>query len=484
MGGARLTRREALAAAGAGAVALTFPEPLLSAVLPVSPPGGGLKPELLTVTQRGFAAWWMSPAPTDTIVRVWRADGSGGTRELRLARNQTVHAAEVEGLRPGTAYRYELRSGNKAVPRSAENPEEFRTLPQLQGRRLATIAVLNDLHVGEHCSGTATNVGGNSVPPCFTGDDYAWRMSRAALAEVRRLRPDLVILNGDLTDRGRPDEVSRALELLRGTGRPALVTRGNHDRRFHDADAECGGDGDCLRSQAFAERPPGDHALTSVARVGRRVAVVGLDSCDPESGDGRLDLGGQLAWLDTTLTQLRREGRKVIVCFHHHVANQANATHPPPLVFGVRADRGGLDALRVIGAHDVPLTLHGHTHRNFLARDPLAPRTWFLENGATKEYPAGYALLHVHEDGIVRTFHRPVDPFTRDWTRTSAGQIWGMQPDYTRGTLASRSFVLRFDGRRGDASPAPSLFGPLGLPGSRKNLLQDALKGAGAALRL
>jgi hypothetical protein len=134
----------------------------------------------------------------------------------------------------------------------------------------------------------------------------------------------------------------------------------------------------------------------------------------------------------------------------------------------------------VIGRHDVPLVLHGHTHRNYLARDPLAPRSWFLENGATKEYPAGYALLHVHEDGIVRSFHRPVDPFVREWTQTSAGQVFGRQPDYTRGPLASRSFVLRFGELldRGEGAAAPSLIGPLGVPGGRRELLGAALRRA------
>ena len=124
-------------------------------------------------------------------------------------------------------------------------------------------------------------------------------------------------------------------------------------------------------------------------------------------------------------------------------------------------DRGGAEALEVIGRHQVPLTLHGHTHRNYLVTDPRAPRTWFLENGAIKEYPAGYAILDVHEDGIARSFHRPISAFTREWVRTSAGQIWGLQPQYTRGTLRSRSFVLRFDGRRGDGAPLPSIYGPL-----------------------
>jgi 3',5'-cyclic AMP phosphodiesterase CpdA len=334
----------------------------------------------------------------------------------------------------------------------------------LEGERLATIAVLNDMHVGELCSGTIRNVEGESVPPCFSAPGYAHRMTQASLDEVAALGPDLVVANGDLTDRGRPDEVRRALDLLASTGRPVLVTRGNHDRRFHEGG--CGEDGDCLRRDAFPERAVGDHALTSVSRVGTRVAVVGLDSCDPETGEGRLDLGGQLAWLDTTLRDLRAEGRIALVCFHHHVATASNSTHPPPLFFGVRPAQGGLDALRTIGSHAVPLVLHGHTHRNYLTRDPLAPATWFLENGAAKEYPAGYALLEVHEDGIVRTFHRPVTDFTREWTRTSAGQVWGRQPDYTRGTVASRSFVLRFDGGGGGpGGPAPSLIGPFGAVG-------------------
>jgi 3',5'-cyclic-AMP phosphodiesterase len=455
---ARLTRRRALGVAGAGALGLALP--LRSAAQSLE---GGLQPELVTVTQRGFAAWWCTDAPADTTVRLARADGGGGVRDLRLGRRRVVHAAQVDGLRPDTEYRYELRSGGQTMPTSSANPGHFRTLPLLEGRRLATIGVLNDMHVGEQCSGTIRTIGGDSVPPCFSAPDYAYRMTRAAAREIADLRPSLVVANGDLTDRGRPGEIGRALGLLRSTGRPLLVTRGNHDRRFHDGG--CGEDGDCLRREAFPERAPGDHALTSVSRVGARVAVVGLDSCDPESGEGRLDLGGQLAWLDATLGQLRAEGRIVLVCFHHHVATAANSTHPPPLFFGVSPARGALDALRVIGSHGVPLVLHGHTHRNYLARDPLAPETWFLENGAAKEYPAGYALLRVHEDGIVRTFHRPVTNFTRVWTRTSAGQVWGRQADYTRGTQASRSFVLRFGGAGGGSgAPAPSLFGPLGLP--------------------
>lgn len=483
MDGRGLTRRETFAGAAAGAFALAVPARAADPLPLDGLAGGGFRAELVSVGQRGFSAWWPSDAPADTVVRIARADGRGKVRVLRLARRQTVHAARIDDLRPDTAYRYELRSGRRRVRASNANPGYFRTLPRQEGKRLATIAVLNDMHVGEQCSGTIQTIGGQSYPPCFTGDDYAYRMTAAAVREIRALKPDLLVANGDLTDRGRPDEMRRALELLRSARVPLVVTRGNHDRRFPEAGAACGADGDCMRAQAFPGRAAGDHALTSAARVGKRVGVVGLDSCDPDSGEGRLDLGGQLAFLDSTLAAFRREGRVPLAFWHHHTALPANATHPPPVVFGVNPLRGGLDAVRIVGRHRVPLVMHGHTHRNYLARDPLAPRTWFLENGATKEYPAGYALLHVYEDAIVRTFERPVDAFVREWVRTSARQIYGRQPAYTRGPLATRSFVLRTDGRRGPGGPAPSLLGPLGVPRLPSGgLLRDTVRGLGRGL--
>ena len=446
-----LTRRQLLVSAGAGAAALAA-DPLGGLARAVTGTvQGGFEPELVTVSADGFAAWWPTDAPADTTLRLARADGTGA-REYRLAKRQTVHAARIDGLEPGTAYRYELRSGGRAMPVSEANPGRFTTLSPPEGRLLATIAVLNDLHVGEQCSGTITSETGESVPPCFTAEDYGYRMSRAALTDLRRRHDvDLVLANGDLTDRGRPEEVTRALELLEG----ARITRGNHDRRLPEAEG-CGDRGDCLGTRA---------ELVWVERLGEGAALVGLDSCDPDTGEGRLDFGDQLAFLDRTLGELRDEGRHALVAFHHHITHHANSTHPPPLFFGVRADRGGQACLDVLARHDhVRLVLHGHTHRNYVSYDPACgARLPFLENGAVKEYPGGYAIVRVHEDGLVREFHRPAERFCREWVRTTAGQIWGRHAQYTRGTLASRSFVHRYDAVLPD--PGPSVLGPVGLPG-------------------
>ncbi|WP_320669824.1 metallophosphoesterase family protein [Patulibacter defluvii] len=423
--------------------------------------GPALEPELVTVTDTAFVAWWWTEDAADTTVHLTPVGGpeDGRTRILRLEEGQHVHVARVDGLRPGQRYRYELYSGGRRVSlgQGEADPGSFRTLVPPAGRHLATIAVLNDLHVGEHCSGTVTDALGPSIPPCFSSDaypDYAHRMVSAAIDELSRLDLDLVIANGDLTDRGRPDEVSRALAQLHRLDAPLQVTRGNHDRRLAGA---CATDGDCLRQQAFPGQRVGDATLRSVVRVGRALAVIGLDSADPDSGAGRLDLGDQPAWLDRQLRTVALEGRDAIVAFHH------------PLLIGqgVAADRGAQAVLDVLARHGhVRLVLHGHTHANVVRAHPTTGgRLPFLENGAIKEYPAGYALLRVHEDGIMRTFHRPDNAWSRHWTATSARQVWGLHPSITRGDLHSRAFVIGYASRIGPgpvrgAETPPATDGP------------------------
>ncbi len=443
-----LSRRRFVGGAAAG-VATLGPLSALASADPVPDVslylGPALEPELVTVTDTAFAAWWWTAEPADTTVRLTPLEGpdAGRTRTLRLEERTQVHVARVGDLAPGRRYAYELWSGGRRVSlgESAADPGAFRTLQPPPGRRLATIALMNDLHVGERCSGTVTDALGPSVPPCYSAEtypDYAYRMLDAAIGELHGVPVDLVVANGDLSHGGGAEDVRRALSQLRRLQRPLLVTRGNHDKR--QPAGTCALDGDCLREQAFPEQPAGSSTLLSVERVGERVAVVGLDSWDARTRQPSLLHGDQPAWLDRQLTTLRGEGRDVVVAFHHPllVAGQ-----------GVAADQGADAVLAVLARHPhVRLVVHGHTHANALQfHGPTGRRLPFLQNGATKEYPAGYALLHVHEDGIVRTFHRPVTAWTRTWTATSARQVWGLHPSITRGTIETRAFVHRYHGQ-------------------------------------
>src|SRR5260370_38914657 len=58
-------------------------------------------------------------------------------------------------------------------------------------------------------------------------------MFAAAIAHLNGLdpRPDLVLLSGDLVDKGEADEYAHLRKLLAGLSIPILVIPGNHDDR-------------------------------------------------------------------------------------------------------------------------------------------------------------------------------------------------------------------------------------------------------------
>jgi 3',5'-cyclic AMP phosphodiesterase CpdA len=72
----------------------------------------------------------------------------------------------------------------------------------------ARLLHVSDLHVGTHEERDA---------------------ERALARLVERLEPQLVVASGDLTHRGRRQQLERAAELLRSLGPPVLAVPGNHD---------------------------------------------------------------------------------------------------------------------------------------------------------------------------------------------------------------------------------------------------------------
>jgi 3',5'-cyclic AMP phosphodiesterase CpdA len=80
---------------------------------------------------------------------------------------------------------------------------------------MARVVHLSDLHFGAH-------------------DD---RLVKAVELEVDALKPDLVVISGDFTQRARTEQFSEAcafLERLRGSGNEVLGVPGNHDVPLYD----------------------------------------------------------------------------------------------------------------------------------------------------------------------------------------------------------------------------------------------------------
>lgn len=69
-------------------------------------------------------------------------------------------------------------------------------------------------------------------------DLHFGRLDRAILAPLRtavvNIRPDLVVVSGDLTQRARPEEFGQASEFLNTLPGPQIVVPGNHDVPLHN----------------------------------------------------------------------------------------------------------------------------------------------------------------------------------------------------------------------------------------------------------
>ena len=200
------------------------------------------------------------------------------------------------------------------------------------------VAQITDTHV---------STPGSSIDEHYCTAAYLER----AVAHLNALdpRPDLVVVTGDLVERGETAEYERLRQLLAPLAMPVHLLPGNHDNR------------------ASIRRVFGDHAyvpaqgnfLQYVIETGP-VRLLALDTLVPGESGGQL-CDERLAWLDARLAEAPT--RPTVVFMHH-----------PPFATGMRkmdqmglADSAGLAA--VIRRHpQVERIACGHLHRFIIRR--------------------------------------------------------------------------------------------------------------------
>jgi 3',5'-cyclic AMP phosphodiesterase CpdA len=163
---------------------------------------------------------------------------------------------------------------------------------------------------------------------------------------VPELAPEILVVTGDLTHRGRQPELERARELLEGLGVPLLAIPGNHDipyalpRRF-------------TRTRDAWE---GVFGTTEPLYLSERLAVVGLSSVRPWRQQGGALESSQL---DGVAPKLERSqlGALRTVALHHHLAA------PPWRAARKRPVRRRDVVLQRLASAGVELVLSGHVHQ-------------------------------------------------------------------------------------------------------------------------
>ena len=179
------------------------------------------------------------------------------------------------------------------------------------------IVQLSDLHVGSQFQ-----------PEAFD----------AIVGEVNGIKPDAMLVTGDLTNEGLIKEYERCKALLgRFACKKIIAISGNHDYRntgyLH-----------------FKKYFPFD----SVNELGGGVVVVTVGTAMPDRNEGEVGYRQNL-WLERTMR--RYAGRVKILAMHHHLIGIPD-TGADRLTI---TDAG--DVLRTILATKVDLVLCGHKHR-------------------------------------------------------------------------------------------------------------------------
>jgi 3',5'-cyclic AMP phosphodiesterase CpdA len=162
---------------------------------------------------------------------------------------------------------------------------------------------------------------------------------------VAQIKPQLVVASGDLSHRGRGEQLERAAGFLRGLGPPVLAVPGNHDLPYTPARF--------VRPWAQFERV-WETTEPTVSLPG--LHVVGLNSARPfHHQSGGLG-GGRLERAVAQLGEAEPDALRVVVLHHHLVGAPWRARRKRPLAHRKKV-------LRALASAGADLIVGGHVHQ-------------------------------------------------------------------------------------------------------------------------
>jgi 3',5'-cyclic-AMP phosphodiesterase len=292
----------------------------------------------------------------------------------------------------------------------------FHTLPRPAGPLRCRIGTVNDVHFGEVEAGRLDEEHlGGPVRRAAPGEPpYPETMNRAAAAEMAVADVAAVIVKGDLSTDGTPEEFATFEDCYRRPfGDRLHVVRGNHDA--YQGQHDYAGD-------EWIELPG--------------VAVALLDTAVPHRPSGHLT-PAQIDWLDAGASA---STVPVLVMGHHQqwVSGGRHAEY-----FGIDPDAS--EALTAVMHRRPAIVAYaaGHTHRHRVRLvDGGIPS---IEVGCVKDFPGTWAEYRVYDGGILQVVHRMSSPEALAWSeqcRTLYSDFGLDYASYAMGTLPDRCFPI------------------------------------------
>jgi Icc protein len=236
---------------------------------------------------------------------------------------------------------------------------------------MVQLVQLSDLHIG--------------------GAYFKQKIFDTLVNEVNEVKPDAIIITGDLTDEGLISQFRRAsVEIKRLTDicPNVIVLPGNHDYRHT---------GYLLFKKFFPSSRSFSSSPSNVYRFNRTL-IITLATARPDRDEGEVGHRQNL-WLEKILSDENYKKMTKIIAMHHHLIGVPD-TGTDKIVI---VDAG--DILRTCLQYEVDLVLCGHKHRPWLwnletldiAYAGTASSTRF--RGFTKNT---YNIVEIYADGKVK----------------------------------------------------------------------------------
>ena len=373
-------------------------------------------PQVFAVEDTSAQLTWRDLGPDPVVVEVPAADV-----RIEVPGGPGPGAPVVPGLPPGGHLDVAVRAGER---RWALDVTTLRRLPGPERCRFAT---LSDLHLAERTFGYWGTIQEAGVHRVAATE----RAAEAALAEALAWGAQAVVVKGDLTAHGAPEDWEAVARVLRTCPVPVLAAPGNHDasRSVHATDPH-----EQLHALGVLSASPVAH----LDLPGIRLVVA--DTTRHGSNRGRLRHVADRVLADVAAAPA------AYLALHHQLLPLPVPTYWPP---GIGSHVATPFLRRLAEANPATLVSSGHTHRH--RRRQVGPIAT-TEVGSPKDYPGTWAGYVVHDAGIRQVVRRVARPDVLAWTERTATAAFGLWQHWSPGRLEDRCFQHLWprdpDGRR------------------------------------
>ncbi|MGB5971579.1 MAG: metallophosphoesterase [Spirulinaceae cyanobacterium] len=216
-----------------------------------------------------------------------------------------------------------------------------------------------------------------------------------ALTHLEALNLDFLLLPGDLTQHGEPENHSWLQKRLASLPFPAYVIPGNHDVPSLNATDKCIGLKDFPSYyQDFGYDNPEQLYYTKEIHPGVQLIALNSNQFDASGQQlGCIDQP-QLLWLEKVLSQY--QNKFIMVMVHHNVVEHLPGQSLHPLGQRYMLDNAP-QLKKLLRRHGVQLIFTGHLHVQDIAQEE---ELYEITTGSLVSYPHPYRILELNTNKL------------------------------------------------------------------------------------